>query len=209
MGLACTVDVTQPATVRAMVDAAKERFGRIDVLVNNARWTGLRPTPVAEISDEDWQRTIDVNLTGAFNCVRAVVPTMIEQKSGRIIMMSSATVTLPPARPYVHYITTKAALIGMARSLARELGPHYITVNSVLPGSVETGVARPHLSAEQRKAQATKSQSIPEMLESGDITGAVAFLASEESRHHRAIADGRRRAQLPVTMTIGSGRGFL
>ena len=190
---------------------AKERFGRIDVLVNNARWTGLRPTPVAEISDEDWQRTINVNLTGAFNCVRAVVPTMIEQKSGRIIMMSSATVTLPPARPYVHYITTKAALIGMARSLARELGPHYITVNSVLPGSVETGVARPHLSAEQRKAQAHPEEPI-------DSRNARIGRHHRRSRfpcfrgkplHHRAIADGRRRAQLPVTMTIGSGRGFL
>jgi 3-oxoacyl-[acyl-carrier protein] reductase len=198
LALPAVVDVTDATAVQAMVDTVKARYGRIDVLVSSARWTGLRPTPVAQITDEDWARALNVNVTGAFHCVRAVTPTMIAQDSGRIIVLSSATVTLPPARPYVHYITTKAALIGMVRALAKELGPNHITVNAVLPGAVETGVERPHLTVEQRRARAAESQSIPELIESGDITGAVAFLASDESR----FITGQ-------SITVDGGRSFL
>lgn len=195
--LAVPVDVTEPGTVAAMVDAAEERFGRIDVLVNNARWTGLRPTPVTDIADEDWHQALAVNVTGAFHCVRAVTPGMIRRGGGRIVMMSSATVTLPPAQPYVHYITTKAALIGMARALARELGPHRITVNCVLPGSIETGVERPHLSEGDRRRRAAATQAIPDLIRSEDVTGAVAFLASAES----SFVTGQ-------TLTVDGGRSY-
>jgi 3-oxoacyl-[acyl-carrier protein] reductase len=94
--------------------------------------------------------------------------------------MSSSTVRLPPPRPYVHYITSKAALLGLTRALARELGEHGITVNALLPGSVETGVLR-HVTPEERARRVKAVQSIPQVITSDDIVGAAVFLCSEES----------------------------
>jgi 3-oxoacyl-[acyl-carrier protein] reductase len=175
-------DVTDPAAVRAMVVEVQKDFGRVDILINNARWSGLAPTRVQDISDADWRRTLDVNVTGAFNCVRAVAPAMMAAGFGRIINMSSATVRAPPARPYVHYITSKAALIGMTRALAKELGAFGITVNAILPGSIETGIARPNpVTSAEREARAKAAQAIPRVLQSGDLAGTAYFLASDES----------------------------
>jgi 3-oxoacyl-[acyl-carrier protein] reductase len=180
--LAIETDVTDPEAVRAMVARVEQAYGRVDILINNARWTGLAPTRVQDISDEDWRRALDINVTGAFNCVRAVTPLMIAAGWGRIIIMSSATVRAPPARPYVHYITSKAALIGMTRALAKELGASGITVNAILPGSIETGVARPNpVTSTEREARARSSQSIPRVLQSADLAGTAYFLASDES----------------------------
>lgn len=194
---AAAVDVADPDAVQELAHKVVQRLGGIDILVCNARWAGLRPTCVTEISDEDWQQALDINVTGAFNCVRAMVPAIRDSRDGRIILMSSATVTLPPARPYLHYITTKAALIGMTRALARELGACGVTVNAVLPGSVETGIERAHISSEARAA-AAQSQSIPEIIQSDDVTGVVAFLASAESR----FITGQ-------SITVDGGRSFL
>jgi 3-oxoacyl-[acyl-carrier protein] reductase len=179
---AITVDVTDPDRVRAMVEETRAQFGRIDILINNARWTGLAPTQIQDLSDTDWRRALDVNVTGAFNCVRAVVPLMIDAGWGRIINMSSATVRLPPSRPYVHYITSKAALIGMTRALAKELGAHGITVNAILPGAIETGVARPNpVTSAERETRVKTAQAIPHVLQSGDLAGAAYFLSSDEA----------------------------
>jgi len=196
--LAAPVDITDPSMVAEMVARAEAAFGGIDALVGCARWSGLKPTPVVEISDHDWNLALEVNVTGTFNCVRAVVPRMMGRRNGSIVILSSATVTLPPAQPYVHYITTKAALIGMTRALARELGPSRINVNAVLPGSVETGVGRPGLSEEERRKRAGANQSIPEVIRSEDITGIVAFLVSDESR----LITGQ-------SITVDGGRSFL
>ena len=180
--LAKAVDVTDPDGARAMVEETHQEFGSVDILINNARWTGLAPTRIQDLSDADWRRALDVNVTGAFNCVRAVVPLMIAAGWGRIINMSSATVRQPPSRPYVHYITSKAALIGMTRALAKELGAHGITVNALLPGSIETGVARPNpVTSQERETRVKAAQAIPHVLNSGDLAGAAYFLASEEA----------------------------
>jgi 3-oxoacyl-[acyl-carrier protein] reductase len=180
--LASAVDVTDPDRVRAMVEETRQKFGRVDILINNARWTGLAPTRIQDLSDADWRRALDVNVTGAFNCVRAVVPLMMAAGWGRIINMSSATVRQPPSRPYLHYITSKAALIGMTRALAKELGAHGITVNALLPGSIETGVARPNpVTSEERETRVKAAQAIPHVLKSGDLAGAAYFLASDEA----------------------------
>lgn len=179
---AISTDVTDPDSVRAMVARVQESFGRVDILINNARWTGLSPTRVQDISDEDWRRALDVNVTGAFNCVRAVTPAMTSSGWGRIINMSSATVRSPPARPYVHYITSKAALIGMTRALAKELGAFGVTVNAILPGSIETGIARPNpITSTDREALARAAQAIPRVITSDDLAGTAYFLASDES----------------------------
>ena len=175
-------DVTDAASVNACIERVISAFGRVDILINNARWSGLSPTPVQDLSDADWRQAMEVNVTGAFHCIRAATPHMIEAGWGRIINMSSATVRRPPSRPYVHYITSKAALIGLTRSLAQELGRHGITVNAILPGAVETGVARPNgLSDADREKNARATQAIPRVLRSGDLAGAAFFLASEEA----------------------------
>src|SRR5690606_6068485 len=140
--MAVPTDVADAASVEAMAARVTREFGAAQILISNARWTALKPTPVQDITDSDWNRALSVNVTGAFHCVRALAPGMIEAGFGRIVILSSATTRLPPSRPYVHYIASKAALVGMTHALARELGPHGITVNAILPGSVETGVAR-------------------------------------------------------------------
>lgn len=195
---AVAVDVTDAAAVDRAVADILARHGGVDALVTCARWTGLTPTPVAEITDDDWRRAMDVNVTGTFRCVRAVVPAMTAARRGRIVILSSATVTLPPARPYVHYLTTKAALIGMARGLAKELGPVGITVNAVLPGSVETGVARGHLSSEERAARAAASQAVPVPVRPENVAAAIVFLVCDET----GMITGQ-------SITVDGGRSFL
>ncbi len=178
--LAIETDVTDSESVRNLFARVNERFGRVDVLINNARWSGLAPTRVQDISDEDWRRAMDVNVTGAFNCVREAVPIMIAAGWGRIVIMSSATIRQPPSRPYAHYITSKAALVGMTRALARELGEFGITVNAILPGSIETGVERPSpVTSEVRASRAKEAQAIPRVIKSEDLAGAAFFLASD------------------------------
>jgi 3-oxoacyl-[acyl-carrier protein] reductase len=178
--IAVETDVTDPASIAALMERTRAAFGPPEILLNNARWTGLAPTPVQDITDEDWHRALEVNVSGAFNCIRAVVPSMIDAGWGRIINFSSATIRLPPSRPYVHYITSKAALVGLTRALARELGGHGITVNAVLPGSVETEVAR-HVSSAERERRAKASQSVPRVIGAEDMVGAAWFFASDES----------------------------
>ena len=178
--IAVKTDVTDPQSVAALAASVRKAYGPVEILINNARWSGLKPTPVAEIADEDWRRALDVNVTGAFNCIRALVPDMIAAGWGRIVNMSSSTIRLPPPRPYVHYITSKAALVGLTRALARELGQHGITVNALLPGSVETGVLR-HTTSEERAKRVKVVQSIPQVITSDDIVGAAVFLCSPES----------------------------
>ena len=178
--MATTFDITDPAAVRRAFEQVTARFNGCDILINNARWSGLAPTAVQDISDDAWRRAMDVNVTGAFHCVRAAVPAMKAAGWGRIINLSSSTARRPPSRPYAHYITTKAALIGLTRALAQELGQHGITVNAILPGTVETGVARPGgIDTVARLERVRASQAIPRVLAPEDIVGAALFLASD------------------------------
>jgi 3-oxoacyl-[acyl-carrier protein] reductase len=182
IGRAMPTDITDPAAVNELAAQTLAAFGRIDILVNNARWSGLAPTPIDEVTDADWAKALQVNVTGAFNCTRAVVPAMKRAKWGRIVNMSSATVLLPPPRPYAHYVTTKAALLGFTRALAVELGSFNITVNAILPASVETGVERPGQPVRvDRDARAIQQQAIKRREVPGDMVGALAFLVSDEA----------------------------
>jgi 3-oxoacyl-[acyl-carrier protein] reductase len=175
-------DISDSTAVNAMAENALSTFGRIDILVNNARWSGLKPTPIEEVSDADWAKAMAVNVGGAFNCSRAVVPHMKAQQWGRIVNMSSATFLMPPPRPYVHYVTTKAALLGFTRGLAVELGSFGITVNAILPGSVETGVERPGQPARaDRDVRALAQQAIKRRETPEDMVGALVFLVSDEA----------------------------
>ncbi len=135
-------DVRDWSQVSTLVQAALDRFGRIDVLVNNAGVIGV--APVAAMSEEEWDRVLDVNLKGTFLCSKAVAPHMMERRSGRIINMSSMA-GKRGAPAVAHYCASKFGVIGFTQSLAHELGPFNVTVNAVCPGEVDTAMWREHL----------------------------------------------------------------
>jgi len=132
------VDVRDSAQVDAMVEAVLEHFERIDGLINNA---GVMPqNPVVDMSEDEWRRVIDVDLTGAFLCSRAVLPGMLERGSGSIVMIASRLGQIGFAG-VAHYAAAKAGLIGFAKSLAKEVGPNGVRVNTVAPGVTITDMA--------------------------------------------------------------------
>ena len=137
---AIRTDVADVQSVDTMARATRETFGRIDVLINNAGlFTHVTRSVFDKLPLEEWDEVMRVNVTGSFLCSRAVVETMREAGWGRIINISSATVGM--GRPnFLHYVTSKAAVVGMTRSMARELGPDGITVNALMPGLTKTEV---------------------------------------------------------------------
>jgi len=179
-GLYVRTDVSDPASVDAMARAVLDAYARIDVLVNNAAiFSTLEMRPFEEISLDEWERVLRVNLTGPFLCARAVAPAMRKAGWGRIINIASAAVSL--GRPnYLHYIASKAGLAGMTNSLARELGRHGITVNAILPGATFTEIPRKTVTPEQKKA-IVGMQCIPRPEVPEDLVGVVLFLASPAS----------------------------
>ncbi|MGG5824046.1 SDR family NAD(P)-dependent oxidoreductase [Falsiroseomonas sp. HW251] len=176
--LAVETDVASEASVNAMAAAAVERFGRLDVLVNNAAiFSTLEMRPFDQIPLDEWEQVLKVNVTGPFLCARAALPAMRRGGFGRIINIASAAVTL--GRPnYLHYIASKAALVGMSRSMARELGSDGITVNAILPGATYTEIERKTVTPEQ-KQRIVALQCIPRPQVPEDLVGALVFLASD------------------------------
>jgi 3-oxoacyl-[acyl-carrier protein] reductase len=133
--LALTADVTDDASVAAAVAAAEAAHGPLEVLVANAGIT--RDTLLLRMSDDDWAQVLDTNLTGAFRVARRAARSMLRARRGRIVLVSSV-VALSGSAGQVNYAASKAGLLGLARSLAREIGSRGITVNVVAPGFVET-----------------------------------------------------------------------
>lgn len=129
-------DVADEGQVNAGVARVVEHFGRVDILVNNAGI--LQAGPITDFSSADWERMIAVNLNSAFYFCRAVAPLMIAQGSGRIINISSITAQTGGVSGSVQYSATKGALLSLTKTLARDLGPHGITVNAIAPGQIET-----------------------------------------------------------------------
>ncbi len=178
--LAVATDVGDSASVRAMVEKVMGEFGRVDILINNAALlSSLRRSPLEGISDEEWDQVMRVNITGAFYCARAVAPIMRQAGWGRIINLSSDTALNPPPLTFAHYVTSKAALVGFTRTLARELGPDGITVNAIMPGSTETEIDRGEAMRENRAINVLPRQAIPRTEVAEDLVGAALFLASE------------------------------
>ena len=175
--MAIEVDVGDPASVAAMARAVESAYGRIDILVNNAAiFSTLTMRPFDQIPLEEWDEVLRVNLTGPFLCARAVLPAMRRGKWGRIVNIGSGAVTL--GRPgYLHYIATKSALVGMGRSMARELGPDGITVNAILPGATFTEVERKTVTPEFIERivaqQCVHRPQVPQ-----DLVAALLFLCS-------------------------------
>jgi len=178
-------DVTKEDECNAMVKAAIERFGKVDVLINNAAMYGnIVKKPVTEISAEEWNRVMQVNATGPFLCTKAVIPHM-QEKGGRIINVSSSVVFEAPVG-FPHYVASKGAVYTFTRCMARELGEFKINVNSLAPGYTESDASK---QIEKNKAISGKSSaeivlqkrclkraSLPQ-----DIVGSAIFLASDYS----------------------------
>jgi len=179
-----TLDVTDIASADAMVELAMERFGRVDALINNAALYGsLRGGRFNQIAEADWDATMAVNVKGIWNCCKAVVPAMRQSGGGSIINIASlaATYGMPFA---LHYTTSKAAVIGLTRGLARELGRDNIRVNAIAPSAVLTeGTAEFFGERMDRGLEVIRAgQAIQRTLEPADLTGTVAWLISDGSQ---------------------------
>jgi 3-oxoacyl-[acyl-carrier protein] reductase len=173
------VNVADESSVKRLAESTFAGFGRIDILVNDA---GIYlKSSVVDMSEADWDRTLDINLGGNFLCCRAFVPAMREQKSGRIISMASG-IGHYGMKQFSHYAASKAAIIGFVKSLARELGPDGITVNAICPGSANTAMPRGHRS-EEDVMQRLHSTPLPHVLEPEDIAGPILFLASDAAAY--------------------------
>jgi 3-oxoacyl-[acyl-carrier protein] reductase len=172
--LAVEVNVASESSVKQLASETFGRFGRVDVLVNDA---GIYlKAPVVEITEENWDRTINVNLGGNFFCCRAFIPSMRKQKSGRIISVASG-IAHYGAKEFAPYAASKAAIIGFVKSLAREVGHDGITVNALCPGAANTAMPRTHRS-EEELMQRLRSNPLGHVLEPEDFVGPVVFLAS-------------------------------
>ena len=173
-------DVGDPASVDGTAAAAREAFGGTDVLLNNAAiFTRLGRCGFEDIPLEEWDRVMRVNVTGGMLCAAAVLPDMRAKKQGRIINVSSSTV--PMGLPwFMHYVTSKSAVIGMTRVMARELGPEGITANAIMPGLIETEAENPGRT-DAIRARVIDLQCVKELGTPGDLTGLAVFLASDAS----------------------------
>jgi NAD(P)-dependent dehydrogenase (short-subunit alcohol dehydrogenase family) len=181
-------DVRDERAVTEMVEAVRDRFGRIDTLVNNSGIAG--PTaPLWESSLEEWQDTLATNVTGVFLCCRAVLPVMIKQGSGNIVTIGSATGKRPNAGRAA-YASSKTALIGLTRTLALEAGAYGVRVNLVTPGAIDSPrfqqvidqlAAKREIPREEILEEAVAGSALRRLVKSEDVAETVTFLASDHA----------------------------
>ena len=171
-------DVALESDAARLIEQAVAAYGQIDVLVNNAGIT--RDGLLLRMKDEDWDAVIDTNLKGAFHCIRAVAKVMSKQRSGRIINISSVVGEMGNAGQ-ANYCASKAGLLGLTKSVARELARRNITVNAITPGFIVTDMT----DGMTDKARETMTEQIPlgRLGEADDVANAVIFLASEQSSY--------------------------
>jgi 3-oxoacyl-[acyl-carrier protein] reductase len=171
------VDVRDVASTEAMAAAAVDAFGRIDALVNNAAfYLSVTQGPMEEISPEEWDLCFAVNVKGSWLCARAVAPTMRAQKSGKIVNIASMTVN-DGTPGFLHYVSSKAAIWGLTRSMARELGDDGISVNTLTPDYIPHDEAyaskQPHVDGLITARRAFKRTQVPD-----DMVGTLLYLVS-------------------------------
>lgn len=179
-GIALKTDVTNESDVLRMAEEAVSAFGRIDALVNNAAiFYGLTNKHFSEIDPAEWDKVMQVNVKGPWLCVRAVLPQMKKQQSGKIINVGSATVFLGTPG-LLHYVASKSAILGMTRTMAHEVGDYNICVNTVAPGLTWTEAAQ-GLFSEERAKQSAQKKCLKRLGQPRDLVGAIKFLVSDDS----------------------------
>lgn len=180
--LGVRADVSSEADVARMTEEAIRAFGRIDILVNNAAmFSVIHVQPFEGISAQEWKRVMEVNTLGVFLCCRAVVPHMRKQGGGRIINLASGTV-FKGTPFFLHYVTSKGAVVALTRALAREVGKDNITVNALAPGlTLSEGVLSHREHVDPVREALLKSRSIQRDEYPEDLVGAVSFLASADA----------------------------
>ena len=183
--IATTIDVSDSASCEAMADLAADAFGRVDILINNAAlYAGLKGARFEQLDEAQWDRVMQVNIKGTWLTSRAVVGHMrASGDGGSIINIASLAAVF--GLPYgLDYVASKAAVIGMTRGMARELGPDHIRVNAVAPSAVLTEGTAEFFGEKFEKAKSViaSNQLIPRNLETEDLTGTIVYLASDASR---------------------------
>jgi len=174
--LAVPGDITGPGVPAALVAQVVSRFGRIDVLVNNA--AVALPTRFESLTAEEWRRTLEVNLTAPFLLTQAAVPIMKQQRYGRIVNISSTAGRMVSTLGGAHYTASKAGLLGLTRAAAKELGRFGITVNAVCPGMIDTELTR-DTAAPELLDQLAKAYPVPRLGTAAEVADLICFAASE------------------------------
>lgn len=175
--LACKTDVADESSVKSMVKFTLDKLGRVDALINNA---GVYPKSlIIKMSRQEWDRVLAVNLKGAFLCCKHVLPLMIAQKSGRIINIASGHAFRGGAG-FSHYSASKAGIVALTKSLALEVAPFGILVNTLTPGVSDTSMPRIHSSEEEVRTKATKIP-LGRMAKPEEIAEAASYLLSERN----------------------------
>lgn len=175
---AIQANVANGDEVKAMIKEVVSQFGSVDVLVNNAGIT--RDNLLMRMKEQEWDDVIDTNLKGVFNCIQKVTPQMLRQKGGSIINLSSVVGAVGnPGQG--NYVATKAGVIGLTKSAAKELASRHITVNAVAPGFIVSDMT--DALSDELKAQMLEQIPLAEFGEDSDIAHTVAFLASEKAKY--------------------------
>lgn len=176
--MAVRSDVSTMSGGRKLIDTARRRFGRVDILVPNAGIWPAEPLSIEKMSEKDWDEMMAINLKGVYTVIRHAVPLMIRQNSGRIIVVSS-TAGQRGESYHTHYGASKGALISLVKGLSTELARHGILVNAVAPGWVETDMSRPVVNNSLEASHINAGIPLGRMARPEEIAAAILFLASK------------------------------
>jgi len=183
--LAAPGDVAAPGVIESIVSSTLARFGRIDILVNNA--AVALGTRFEQLEPEEWRRAVEVNLTVPFLFTRAVLPVMKAQQYGRILNVSSTAGRMVSTLGGAHYTASKAGLLGLTRASAKELGKYGITVNAVCPGMIDTELTR-ETASEEQLARYAASYPVPRMGTALEVADLICFVASDRAGYMTGTA---------------------
>jgi len=176
-----SADVTDDASLAALVEKAESEFGPVEILVNNAAlFAALRLTPIMQMSNEEWDKVMTVNARGSFQTTKAVVPSMLKNGRGKIVNISSGTFYYG-GPGFANYVASKGAILGLTRSAAREFGDKNIFVNCIVPGFTESEGVQNHEDLHVARQPTIASRILKRDMVPEDLVGTLIFLASEDS----------------------------